>query len=144
MSVNPEECALELLDVVPLVMSDIRCEMRSRRTPDLTVPQFRTLVFVNSNTGSSLSEVAEYTGLTLPSASKLVDELIKHGLMVRKENPNDRRRLSLAITHHGVELLEASRKGTLKYLAEKLRAVNADNRDAIVKAMRAMRPVFQN
>jgi len=144
MSVNPEECALELLDVVPLVMSDIRCEMRSRRTPDLTVPQFRTLVFVNSNTGSSLSEVAEYTGLTLPSASKLVDELIKHGLMVRKENPNDRRRLSLAITHHGVELLEASRKGTLKYLAEKLSAVNADNRDAIVKAMRAMRPVFQN
>jgi DNA-binding MarR family transcriptional regulator len=138
----PEECARELLDVVPLVMRDIRSQMRSRRATDLTVPQFRTLVFVNNNTGASLSEVAEHMGITLPSTSKLVDDLIKKGMMRRREHSVDRRRVSLAVTPRGVTVFEVSRKGTLKYLTEKLSRTNVDDCEAIVKAMRAMRQVF--
>jgi len=138
----PKECAHELLDVVPLVMRDIRSQMRSRRTTDLTVPQFRTLVFVNNNTGASLSEVAEHMGITLPSTSKLVDDLIKKGMMTRREHLRDRRRVSLAVTPRGVAVFEVSRKGTLEYLAEKLGSTSVDDCEAIVKAMKAMRQVF--
>ncbi len=139
-----EECARELLDVVPIVMRDIRTQMRSRRTPDLTVPQFRTLLFVNRNVGTSLSEVADHMGLTLPSTSKLVDDLIKHGLMTRQPCTADRRRVSLSVTRRGFAILEASRKGTLAYLEEKLGSTSVDEKDAIQKAMKALRCVFHN
>lgn len=142
MTVTPEECARELLDVVPLIMRDIRSQMRSRRSPDLTVPQFRALAFVNCNAGSSLSEVANHLGLTLPSTSKLVDDLITRGMMTREDYPADRRRVRLAVTRHGLTILEASRRGTLAYLAEKLSSVNADDREVIAKAMKAMRFTF--
>ena len=72
---NPEESASELLEVVPIVMRDIRSEMRSRSSPYLTVPQFRTLAFVSRHEGSSLLDVAIFMGLTPPSASGLVDVL---------------------------------------------------------------------
>jgi DNA-binding MarR family transcriptional regulator len=142
MTVTTEECARELLEVVPLIMTDIRSQMRSRRTPDLTVPQFRTLTFVDRNTGSSLSEVADHLGLTPPSMSKLVDELIKKGMMTREDHPADRRRIKLIVTHDGLTILETSRNGTLAYLSEKLGGISADEREVIAKAMQAMRSVF--
>lgn len=140
--VTPQESARALLEVVPTVMRDIRSEMRSRRSPELTVPQFRTLAFVNRKEGPSLSEVADHMGLTPPSTCRLVDGLIARGMMTRQGHPTDRRRVRLAITPLGLRILEASRRGTLAYLADKLDGVAADDRAIIVKAMEALRSVF--
>jgi DNA-binding MarR family transcriptional regulator len=142
MVVTPQESARELLEVVPTVMRDIRSEMRSRRSPELTVPQFRTLAFVNRKKGPSLSEVADHMGLTPPSTCRLVDGLIARGMMTREGHPTDRRRVRLAVTPRGLRILEASRRGTLAYLADKLDGVAAENRAVIVKAMKVLRSVF--
>ena len=142
MTLSPEEAAHELLEVIPIVMREIRSEMRSRRSPDLTVPQFRTLSFVNRNVGSSLLEVANHLGLTPPSTSRLVEGLITRSMMTREDHPADRRRVRLTITDIGQKILENSRQDALKYLAEKLNKINADDRDVIVKAMKALQPIF--
>ncbi|MGA2309918.1 MAG: MarR family transcriptional regulator [Candidatus Bathyarchaeia archaeon] len=142
MVVTPQESARELLEVVPTVMRDIRSEMRSRRSPELTVPQFRTLAFVNRKEGPSLSEVADHMGLTPPSTCRLVDGLIARGMMTRQGHPTDRRRVRLTVTPRGHRVLEASRRGALAYLADKLDGVTADDRAVIVKAMEVLRSVF--
>jgi len=142
MAADLEESARKLLEVVPIIMQDIRSEMRSRRSLDLTVPQFRALAFVNRNEGSSLWEVAYHMGLTPPSTSRLVDGLIARGLMARKDHPADRRRVRLTVTDHGLAILEASTRGTLSYLAGKLSGLDADRREVIDKAVDALRTVF--
>ncbi|MGA2378038.1 MAG: MarR family transcriptional regulator, partial [Spirochaetia bacterium] len=68
MTRKEDECAREVLDVVPSVMRFIRTEMRSHRALDLTVPQFRSLVIIERAAGTSLTGVAEHLGLTPPSA----------------------------------------------------------------------------
>jgi DNA-binding MarR family transcriptional regulator len=128
--------------VVPIIMQDIRSEMRRRRSLDLTVPQFRALAFVNRNEGSSLWEVAHHMGLTPPSTSRLVDGLITRGLMARNDHPTDRRRVRLTVTGPGLAVLEASTQGTLSYLADKLSGVDADTREVVDKAVEALRMVF--
>ena len=142
MSVTPEESARELLDVVPLVIREIRSQMHSQGSSDLTIPQFRTLAFVNRNQGSPLCKVADHMGLTPPSASTLVDGLIKRGMMTREDQPDDRRRVRLVVTSHGRAILEASTRGTMVYLAKKLSSIGADDREVIVKAMKTLRSVF--
>jgi len=142
MPVDLEESARKLLEVVPIIMQDIRSEMRSRRSLDLTVPQFRVLAFVNRNEGASLWEVAHHMGLTPPSTSRLVDILIARDLMARSDHPADRRRVRLTVTDHGMEILEASTRGTLSYLAGKLSDADEDTREAIDKAVEALRTVF--
>ena len=144
MILDSDEAARELLEVVPVIMKDIRSEMRSRRSPDLTVPQFRTLAFVDRNEGASLSAVANHMGLTLPSTSRLVDGLIARGMLTREDNPADRRRVKLGVTNHGLMILETSRRGTLTYLADKIASISAEDREVIAKAMKAMRSVFIN
>jgi len=41
------------------------------------MPQFRTLLFLDSHKGPSISEVAEHVGLKLASTSVMVDALVK-------------------------------------------------------------------
>ncbi len=142
MTVDSDEAARELLEVVPVIVKDIRSEMRSRRSPDLTVPQFRTLAFVDRNKGTSLSAVANHMGLTLPSTSRLVDGLLARGMLTREDNPADRRRVKLGVTNHGLIVLETSRRGTLTYLTDKIASLSSEDREAIIKAMKAMRSVF--
>ena len=142
MSMSPEEAAREILEVIPIVMREIRSEMRSRRSPDLTIPQFRALSFVNRNVGTSLLEVATHLGLTPPSTSRLVDGLITRNLMAREDHPTDRRRIKLTITHHGEKILEASREDALTYLSGKLNSISAEKREVIVEAMNALHPIF--
>jgi DNA-binding MarR family transcriptional regulator len=142
MTVTSEESARELLEVVPVVMREIRSQMRSRRSLDLTIPQFRTLAFVNRNRGSSLYEVSDHMGLTPPSVSTLVDGLIGRGMMTREEHPTDRRRVRLAVTSHGRAILETATRETLTYLAKKLSNVTTDNREVIAKAMEILRMTF--
>lgn len=56
------ECAHEVLDVVPMIMRVIRAELRRYGTMEMSVPHFRTLLFLFNNKGASLSEVAEGYG----------------------------------------------------------------------------------
>lgn len=142
MTVTPDEASRELLEVVPIIIREIRSEMRSRRPPDLTVPQFRTLSFVERNSGCSLLEVANHMGLTPPSTSRPVNGLIARNTMTREDHPADRRRVRLIITPYGQTVLETSRKGTLAYLADKLGTISADDREAVAEAMKALRPIF--
>ncbi len=142
MAVDLEDSARKLLEVVPLIMQDIRTEMRSRRSSELTVPQFRVLVYVNSYEGSSLWEVAHHMGLTPSTTSRLVDGLIMRGLMARVDDPADRRRVQLTVTDRGKTILDSTTQGTVSYLADILRRVDADDLLIVDKAMEVLRTVF--
>jgi DNA-binding MarR family transcriptional regulator len=133
-----------MLEIVPSIMRNIRAEMRRHRTADLSVPQFRTLAYIDHNADVSLSDVAEHIGLTLPSMSKIVDGLVARKLVTRQTHPADRRRLVLTLTRSGQTALEASRKATRACLAEDLSTLSDAERANIVRALEALRPLFVN
>ena len=105
-----DACARELLDVMPLVMQDLRRTMRSQRSADLRVPELRSLAFLRHSPGSNLTDLAEYIGVSLPSMSKLVDALAVRNLIDRQPDPGDRRRVRLFLTEEGMALLMKARE----------------------------------
>jgi DNA-binding MarR family transcriptional regulator len=142
MPTSPDACAQEILDVVPVVMRTIRAELRRHRTADLSVPQFRTLAFIDRCADASLSDVAEHIGLTLPSMSKIVDGLVARKLVTRQTHATDRRRMMLALTPRGQTALQASREATRACLAEDLTGLTERQRETIAQALEILRPVF--
>ncbi len=142
MNPSNDECAAEILEVIPLVMRSIRTEMRRHRTPDLSVPQFRTLAFLRKNRGTSLSGVAEHIGITLPSASKIIDGLVLRKLATRCVSLSDRRHVALALTPLGSARLRAMRKRAKSSLTRMLQPLSAEDLVQIVSSMRRLRPVF--
>jgi DNA-binding MarR family transcriptional regulator len=142
MSTSPDTCAQEVLEVVPVVMRTIRAELRRHRTADLSIPQFRTLAFIDRNADASLSDVAEHIGLTLPSISKIVEGLVVRKFVTRQTHPVDRRRLTLALTARGLTALQTSREAARACLAEDLASLTERQRETITQAMEILRPVF--
>ena len=142
MSVTPDDCAREIVDVVPLVMRVLRSEMRTNRGPGLSVPHFRVLAYLEANQGASLSEVAEYVGLRLPSMSTLIDVLVERGLVSRAASPSDRRRLALCLTARGQSTLTAARRATQARLAKVLADLPAEAQVQVQQAMQVLRPLF--
>ncbi len=139
---SADECAALVAEIVPLVMRTIRSEMRGHRSPDLSVPQFRTLLFLRRQPGASVSQVAGHIGLSLPSVSKMVYRLVARSLVVRHSAPGDRRRICLELTPLGAATLQATTNVTRAHLSERLSALSPDEHAAIVQAMRSLQTVF--
>lgn len=137
-----EECAAEILEVVPLIMHQIRAEMRSHRGAGLSVPQFRALAFLGNHPGASLSDLADHHGLTLPSVSVMVDSLVDRGLVIRESSSTDRRRVLLTLSRRGRVLLGRARRATRARLTECLKGLSPAQQAQIAASMRDLRLLF--
>ena len=125
-----------------MVMRAIRTEIRSHRGSELSVPQFRVLIFLNRHAGASLSGIAEHLGLTLPSTSKLIDGLVARNMVTRQMDPKDRRRVPLVLTALGRSSMQSAYKATESRLAERLVVLPASERRLIIEAMQVLESVF--
>ena len=139
---TPEATARELLDVAPAIVRTIRTEMRAHRMAELSVPQFRTMGFLNWHAGASLSDVAEHIGLTLPTMSKLVDGLVTRRMVTRETYAGDRRRVTLQLTSRGQSTWQAARDATQAHLSKMLGTLGERDRAIVVEAMEILRPIF--
>lgn len=137
-----DTCSRELMDTAPQIIQAIRVEMRRGRGSDISIPQFRTLGFIQRNPDSSLSNLAEHLGLTLPSVSKLVDGLVKQKLVTRRESMADRRMLTLVLTKAGASIVDSARADAQANLAQKLGRLSIDELETICQAMKLLRPIF--
>jgi long-chain acyl-CoA synthetase len=76
----------------------------SLATLDLSLPQYRVLGFLSAGEAAS-SRLAEKLAVSPPSITAVVDGLVAKGLVERRSDPNDRRRLPLALTEKGAVAL---------------------------------------
>lgn len=137
-----ETCARELMETAPQIVQAIRVEMRRGRGAELSIPQFRTLRFIQRNPVSTLSSLADHLGLTLPSVSKLVDGLVKQNLVSRQAAASDRRCLALVLTPGGEAIVDAARASAQANLAQTLAALPESELETIRRAMELLHPLF--
>jgi DNA-binding MarR family transcriptional regulator len=139
---SPRDTSELLMEVVPLVMRHIRSEMRTHRMRGLSLPQFRTLIFLNRNEGACLSQVAEHVGVTLASASKVVNALAERRLVIRMTLRNDRRYVSLKLSKLGIATLIRAREDTEAHLAERITELSPEQQVTVFAALLALRGSF--
>lgn len=71
---------------------------------DLTLPQYRVLVFL-TNHGRPASHVAALLGVTPSTFTSVVDGLVQRGLVERRPDPRDRRRVVVSLTDAGIGMV---------------------------------------
>src|SRR5438132_6069831 len=97
---DARRAAAQLLDAIPQVLCDLKRSLAGSGN-DVTIAQFRCLVMVGRNPDVSLGDLAEANGVSAPAMSKLVDGLVESGLLERRADAGDRRRLQLGLTAAG-------------------------------------------
>jgi DNA-binding MarR family transcriptional regulator len=138
-----EQCAAKVMETIPLVMRFIRADMRARNATELSVPQFRTLAFLDRNPGASLSALSEHLGVTLATASANTERLVQRDFVDRCDHPAERRRVSLKLTEAGNQHLQKARAQTRAYIADLLNSLSEEQVANIDLGLGLLKQVFE-
>lgn len=141
-SPGAQASAREVMDTVPKVMDALRGAMRRHVGEQLSVPQFRCLNFIAAHPGSSIGAVATFLGVTMPTASALVDRLSRAGAVRATTATADRRRTELQLTDAGRVQLDGIRRGALDELSVALAACSEDDLQTLAAGLAVLRRTF--
>jgi len=72
---------------------------------DLTVAQLRVLILLQTEGASHMSVIASLLGTTLSTVTGTVDILVKKGLVIRRDDPQDRRLVICDLSAAGQEII---------------------------------------
>jgi len=89
----------------------------------LSLVQLRALTVLREQGGANLGQLAAGMGVTVSTASRLVDRLVAAGLVDREPSPRSRREVSLGVTAQGADLLDRNddlRLAELRSLLDRL------------------------
>jgi DNA-binding MarR family transcriptional regulator len=75
-------------------------------TMDVTMPQLKTLACVAMDNGATSGQVARSLGVSLSTVTGIVDRLAEQGLVLRREDAEDRRITRILPTPQGQALVE--------------------------------------
>ena len=87
---------------------------------------------------STVSELAEALGISLPAASTLTRELEEDGLVVRREDPDDRRRTVVTLHEQAVPAVREWLASRHRPLELALATLDDRERAAFLKGLRAL------
>lgn len=103
---------------------------------DLSLPQYRMLVFLDDMGSVAASALAGRLGVSRPSVTALVDGLVARGFAERTADPADRRRVAHVITPKGRSALAAADDAVTTRLGELAEKIpEPDARSAAVEGL---------
>lgn len=110
---------------------------------EVSLPQMRLLFALRDEGQTSCTELAHVLGVSNSSVTRLADRLVASGHVTRTGDPHSRSRVLLALTEHGVEVLEAVLAWRSRELTRALHSLDAaalgsltDSLDVLHQALR--------
>ncbi len=86
----------------------------------LSIIQTQTLIFLHQSRQATMSDIAAYLRIELPSATSLVNKLAAQKLVTRQADPQDRRLVRISLTKSGEVLLTRAIQDRRQKLARTL------------------------
>ncbi len=143
LAVDADTLAKAFVSLIPHMMGSLRRHLRTAEGGDLRVGQFRMMMAIAMSPGISISDAADVMGLTLPSASKMTDELERFGFILRKEDCQDRRRSLLSLTSAGAAVLRTVQHAAENHFAAIFQPLTPMERAFLLCAAETLRPLFR-
>jgi len=125
---------------VELLAADRR--LRGREQMDLSFTQVRALVQLADRGELTAGEFAKAAEVTPASATGMLDQLEKAGIVSRQRSAEDRRRVVVTITDEGQALVDRKRQRWNQVWDEALAGVDDDALAAAADVMRRLADAF--
>jgi DNA-binding MarR family transcriptional regulator len=134
------DAARTLLEVMPLVMRTVAAELRA--AGELPAPAHFPLLHMLSEQPRTLSELAAFRGVSLPSMSSSVTTLVEKGWIRRVTPEGDRRVVMLEVTPGGRAALDRVARAAEQHIADVLSPLDEPARRRLQSGLDVMRQAF--
>lgn len=105
---------------------------------DVTLTQYRSLVVLASRGPQGVASLAEAVAVTPPTASRLVDRLLRKGLVNRRTDRHDRRQVRVVLTGAGRELVNLVTERRRQEIAALLTSIAPDVQQSMATGLRQL------
>jgi DNA-binding MarR family transcriptional regulator len=101
----------------------------------LSMSQIGAMFHIARHGALSVSDISEELGVTSAAASQMVDRLVHQGIILRSENPQDRRAKQIVLTERGRQVLQGSIDARQKWLDELSALLTPQEEEQVVAAL---------
>ena len=101
----------------------------------MTLVQLTVLHLISALAPMTLTELAQALGTKPPATSAMVDRLVHAGLVHRTPDPNDHRRVQLAVTAAARHIVGETDPDTARRLHAVLKAINPQTRRQVIDVL---------
>ena len=138
-SASPVAADGPVLDAV-LTASRVLVAMAARSLADageeVTLTQYRSLVVLASRGPQGVASLAEALSVTAPTASRLVERLVRKGLVRRRADRQDRRQVRIGLTEAGRDLVRLVTERRREEIAALLASIPPDVLEPMATGLR--------
>ncbi|MFE1646873.1 MarR family winged helix-turn-helix transcriptional regulator [Microbacterium sp. P01] len=118
--------------------------LRAQRAVDsMGDGQFAVLAALKVHGPHTLSELADRERVTAPSMNRTVNCLEESGYLTRTPDENDRRKVNIALTPRGLDVVQETVRRRDAWLEEALAELSGDERELLERAAEVMRKVAE-
>jgi MarR family transcriptional regulator, organic hydroperoxide resistance regulator len=105
-------------------------------TLELSLTQIKLLHHLDdASSPMSLKEAAEYVHVSLPAASRLVEDLVRRGFVERNEDAEDRRMKRVRLTENGGAVIRRLNAARLNGLAQFAQTLSQEEHNQLAGAL---------
>lgn len=105
---------------------------------DLTYAQSQVLFYVNDHASCHMGDVAKAFSVTLPAVTHIIDRLEQKQLVLRGDDPADRRVYVLELTPQGKALVQELHALQIGSLERVLARMSTEDRQRVVRGLEAL------
>ena len=128
--------AVSVADALRPVLLRVGRELRREaRAVGISPEQVSLLVAIKYAPGLGIRDLAANERISPPALTKHVDRLERDGLVVRRQHPDDGRRIGLTLTEEGQRVLRRVRSRRTAWLATRLRGLDPKELAAVEAAI---------
>jgi DNA-binding MarR family transcriptional regulator len=103
-----------------------------------SMPQFFLLMHLHHHKHCGISDLSEHLDTSTAAASQLVDKLVHADLLVRTEDPNDRRARQVALSPKGKQLIEQGIEERYRWVEQLEEVLSTREKEKVADALEIM------
>lgn len=105
------------------------------RESGLSMSQMGALLLVYRKGVNGVSEIGDHLGITSAAASQMLERLVQQGIVLRSEDPHDRRVKQIALTEKGSRILQESIQARQNWVHDLARLLTPTEQKQVTAAL---------
>jgi DNA-binding MarR family transcriptional regulator len=101
----------------------------------LTMAQLGAMLHIYHKGGCGVSDIGSDLGVTNSAASQMLERLVQLKLIIRSEDPSDRRVKQIVLTDKGRQILQEGSLANRNWLEELARSMTAEEQEQVRKTV---------
>jgi DNA-binding MarR family transcriptional regulator len=96
------------------------------------------LFHIHRRSTCTVSEISDHLGITNAASSQMLDRLVQQNIIIRSEDPNDRRNKLIQLTENGHEVVVETMHARQRWLTDLEKLLDENEKQQIITALKIL------